>query len=334
MTAYRFVAAAALSAALTHIAITSAAAADAPDAPEPPPPGTAARLLADAPASHWRRPEPKHLLVLQLPTGRVVIELAPQFAPAHVANIQTLAREGYWSGLEVLRAQDNFVVQWGDAGEDIPNAPHKAMGSARSKLPAEFERSSRALQDAGAEFTALPDRDAWAPQVGFVQGFPVARDPAQNLTWLAHCYGMVGAGRDNAPDSSTGAQLYAVIGQAPRALDRNITLVGRVLEGMETLATLKRGPPPMGFYTEPKERTRITWAGLASQLPAAEQPRLDVLRTDSATFAQLNELRRQRKDGWTVRPPGRVDLCGLTVPVRPAPPAAAPAASSARQPNG
>lgn len=313
MNACRLLVAAALTTALAHTAATPAMAADAP---EPPPPGTAARLLADSPASHWRQPDPDRLLVMQLPAGRVVIELAPQFAPAHVANIQTLAREGYWNGLEVLRAQDNFVVQWGDAGEDIPNAPHKAMGSARSKLPAEFERSSQALQDAGAEFTALPDRDGWAPQVGFVQGFAAARDPAQNLTWLAHCYGVVGAGRDNAPDSSNGTQLYAVIGQAPRALDRNITVVGKVLEGMELLATLKRGPQPMGFYTEPKDRTPITWARLASQMPPAERPHLEVLRTESATFAQVNALRRQRKDGWTVRPADHIDLCNVVVPVR------------------
>lgn len=297
---------------LTLLALCAAA---AQAADEPPPPGSAAALLAAAPAAHWRALVPENTLVMTLPQGQVVMELAPQFAPAHVANIRTLARGHYWDGLAILRAQDNFVVQWGDPGEDIPGEPRKPLGEAKDKVPAEFERPA-----AGLAFTTLPDADAWATQVGFVDGMPVAR--AGDVAWLTHCYGMVGAGRDSAPGSSTGAQLYAVIGQAPRALDRNITVVGRVVQGMEWLATLRRGPPPMGFYADPAQRTPITTVRLASELPPAQRPQLELLRTDSPTFAALNQLRRERKDGWTVRPPAQVELCGVAVPVRAAPPAA------------
>lgn len=296
---------------LTALALCAAT---AHAADEPPPPGSAAALLAAAPAAHWRALAPENTLVMTLPQGQVVIELAPQFAPAHVANLRTLARGHYWDGLAILRAQDNFVVQWGDPGEDMPDEPRKPLGEAKDRLPAEFERPT-----AGLAFTALPDADGWAAQVGFVDGLPVAR--SGDVAWLVHCYGMVGAGRDNAPDSSTGAQLYAVIGQAPRALDRNITVVGRVVQGMEWLATLRRGPPPMGFYADPALRTPITAVRLASDLPPAQRPRLELLRTDSPTFAALNQLRRERKDGWTVRAPGQVELCGVAVPVRDIPPA-------------
>lgn len=299
-----------------HAQTQAAAAASQPPAPPPAAVSGPQALLDASPASHWRRLDPQYTLYMDLPQGRVVIELAPSFAPAHVANMQIFAREGYWSGLEIIRAQDNFVVQWGDAGEDLPGEPHKPHGSARSKLRAEFEKSSDWLRDNGHPFVALPDSDGWADEVGFVDGFPAARDKRYGLTWLAHCYGMVGAGRDNAPDSSTGAQLYAVTGQSPRMLDRNITLVGRVVQGMEILSSIKRGPPPMGFYTDKAERTPILSARLAEQLPASERVHLEILRTDSPTFMQLIEMRRNRNDGWTVRPAGHIDLCNVTVPTR------------------
>src|SRR3546814_794593 len=161
---------------------------------------------------------------MQVPGGRVVIELAPDFAPAHVANIRTLAREHYWDGLSIYRSQDNFVVQFGDPTEAVED--RKSIGSAQSKLPAEFTRDS-----AGLAFDRLPDPDGWAPEVGFSNGFPAARDPETGQAWLAHCYGALGAGRDVAPDSSNGTELYVVDGQSPRPLDRNITVVGRVPTG-------------------------------------------------------------------------------------------------------
>lgn len=295
---------------LALLAIATAQAAD----PPPPPPGFAApgRLIEAAPAADWRDVDPARLLVMTLPQGQVLIELAPQFAPDHVANIQTLARSRYWDGLSVIRAQDGYVVQWGDPAGDLPGEVSKPLGDAKAALPAEFTRAARDVA-----FSPLPDRDAWAAEVGFVDGFAAARE--DGLVWPVHCYGTVGAGRDMAADSSTGAQLYAVIGHAPRALDRNITVVGRVLQGMEWLSTIRRGPPPMGFYTDMGHRTPLLRVALASMLPAAERPRLQVLRTDSATFAALTQMRRERKDGWTVRSPGRVDVCALTVPVRDAP---------------
>ena len=68
-------------------------------------------ILAAAPASAWRAVDPENTLYLTLPQGRVVIELAPAFAPNHVANIKALVRERYFDGLVVERVQDNYVVQ-------------------------------------------------------------------------------------------------------------------------------------------------------------------------------------------------------------------------------
>ena len=266
-------------------------------------------LDASTPAD-WRALDPGNTLYLELDSGRVVIELAPAFAPQHVANIRTLVRAGYFDGLTINRSQDNFVVQWGDAeGEDPAKA--RPMGEAKAKLPAEFTRPSE-----GLDFTTLPDADGWAPEVGFVQGFPAARDPKAGMAWLAHCYATVGAGRATAADSSTGNQLYVVTGQSPRQLDRNITTVGRVVQGMEHLSVLPRGTGPLGFYEKPEQRVAIRSIRLAADVPEAERAQLEVSRTDRPAFADRVESRRNRRDDWYVHPAGHIDLCNVPVPVR------------------
>ena len=269
---------------------------------------SAQQIIDAAPDSDWHTPAAENTLYMNLPGGQVIIELAAEFAPAHVANISTFAREGFWDGTSIYRSQDNFVVQFGDAdGEDSAKA--KSLGSARTHLPAEFHRPA-----AGLNFTALPDRDGWAAHTGFAGDFAVASDGTH--AWLAHCYGVLGAGRNNAEDSSIGAELYVVTGQSPRQLDNNITVVGRVLKGMDLLSTIKRGPEPMGFYTDASERTPITSIQLASELPPAQRVPLQVLRTDSKTFADAVEARRNRVDDFYSRPAGHIDLCNIPLAVR------------------
>lgn len=271
---------------------------------------SATEIIAAAPDSHWRQPDPANLLFMQVNGGIVIIELAPRFAPGHVANIRTLARERFWDGTSVYRVQDNFVAQFGDPDAEDPQRA-KSLGSAKRKLPAEFHRPAT-----GLKFDRLPDVDGWAPEVGFVDGFPAARAPRENRAWLAHCYGTVGAGRSNAEDSSLGAELYVVIGQSPRQLDDNITVVGRVLMGMELLSSLPRGEGPSGFHEDPSLRAPIRALRLASEVPEAVRPKLEVLRTDSSTFRDLTEARRNRVDDFYKRPAGHIDLCNVQVPVR------------------
>ncbi|WP_425490971.1 peptidylprolyl isomerase [Luteimonas panaciterrae] len=275
----------------------------------PPKPKTMQELLEASKPGDWRTLDPARTLYLELDSGRVIIELASDFAPEHVANIRTLAKEHYWDGLSILRSQDNYVVQWGDPAEE--GQPHKPLGGAKSHLPAEFERASD-----GIAFHALPDKDGWAAQVGFSEGFPAARDPKEKKIWLAHCYGAVGAGRDVAADSSTGAELYVVTGQSPRALDRNITLVGRVVQGMELLSVMPRGTGPLGFYEKAEQRAPIKAVKLASEVPESERTALEVLRTDTPFFDSVVESRRNRRDDWYKRPAGHIDLCNVPIPVR------------------
>jgi peptidylprolyl isomerase len=269
-----------------------------------------AEILQGASPSDWRTVDPENTILMEVGGHGVVIELAPQFAPRHVANIRTLTHEHFFDGLAVVRVQDNFVAQWGDPNED-DKAKARSLGGASSKLPAEFTIPAKNLPIA-----KLPDPDGWAPVTGFVDGFPVAEDPARNQAWITHCYGVVGAGRDNPIDSSTGAELYAIIGQAPRMLDLNITVVGRVLVGMQYLASLPRGSAAMGMYDKPEQLVPITRARLLADLPPADRPKLEVLRTESKTWKALVEARRNPPDAFHVHKANFTNICSLTVPVR------------------
>ncbi|MFC5582450.1 peptidylprolyl isomerase [Rhodanobacter terrae] len=275
---------------------------------------TAKELLARSAPAEWRTPDPQNLIFMQLPQGRVVIELAPDFAPLHAANIRTLVREHYFDGLAIIRVQDNFVTQWGDPNDDDNSDKSKIrpLGKAHQTLPPEYTRAI----DPKLPWTALPDGDVYAPEVGFSEGFPAARDPASGQEWLTHCYGAVGVARDVDPQTGSGSSLYAVIGQAPRRLDRNLAIAGRVLEGMPLLSGLPRGAEPMGFYTKPAQRITIESVRLAADIPAKDRPAIEVLRTDSPTFAALIDARRHGRSAFYTLPPGKADLCSIDVPVR------------------
>jgi len=306
--------------AIPVLALLGAAAATCVTLAEPAPaapPRTMAEILAASTPADWRPLDPENTLYLDLAAGRVVIELAPAFAPAHVANIKVLVREGFFDGLSIHRAQDNYVVQWGDPDSDDADK-RRAMRQAKRSLPAEFDRTLAP----GLPFTALPDGDVYAPETGWSSGFPAARDAKSGRAWLTHCYGMVGAGRDNDADSGSGADLYVVIGHAPRHLDRNVTLVGRVVRGIEILSVLPRGAAAMGFYDKPEQRVPIRAMRVAADVPAAERVSLEVLRVDTPTFAALVESRRNRHEEWYKHRAGRIEVCNVPLPVRPRAPIA------------
>jgi peptidylprolyl isomerase len=273
-------------------------------------PVTVAELLSGSPAQDWRSPDPDNTLYLQLPGGRIVIELAPRVAPKHVANIKILARAHYFDGLAIVRVQDNYVVQWNDPDH------HRAIPAGVTPVAPEFTADASADQ----RFEPLPDRDVYASEVGFLDGFPAACDRRSGTVWLAHRYGMVGVGRDDPPESD-GTEMYAVIGHAPRQIDRNVALVGRVLKGMELLSTLPRGSGDMGFYVAPESPVPIVSMRVASDLPASERTPIEVLRTESATFHSVLEQRRNRHEDWFKFSPGHIDLCNVPLPVRPVAPA-------------
>ena len=264
-------------------------------------------IVAKSPASAWKAIDPDDLMIMDLANGgRVVIQLAPKFAPVHVANIKAMARGGYWNGATIYRLQDNYVAQWGqnDSNKGFP-------AGVVAKPPAEYERVLK-----GLAITALGSPDPYAPGAGFVDGWPVAFSRKAGWADLVHCYGTVGAGRDLSPDTGAGGELYAVIGHAPRQLDRNIAIVGRVVEGIDKLSSLPRGTEALGFYKDKAQYVPIANIRLASDMPAADRPVFEVMDTASKTFADYLRVRANRHDDFYIRPAGGVDLCNVQVPVR------------------
>lgn len=264
-------------------------------------------LVAQAPKQAWHDIPATDLLVMHLSTGaRIILQLNRAFAPAHVANILRLAETHWWDGTSINRVQDNYVVQWGDATEK------KLLPAGVGPVAAEYSIGSN---------TALrfPVRDAYASWGGFDQGWPVAAAVEKGKPqayWLPHCYAMVGVGRDFPPDTGTGAELYVVIGHAPRHLDRNLAVVGRVIDGMAALSSLPRGTGALGFYEKPEQRQVIVRVRRMTDLPPEEQTRWQYLATESKDFAAYVEARSNRCDAFFVYPSGGADLCNIPVPLR------------------
>ncbi len=290
--------------------------APAPAAPPAPAPGSlkplqapqaSAQILADAPADAWGRIADDDLMLITFPDGRqVAIWLATGFAPVHIANIRAIARAGWWDDATIYRVQDNYVTQWGDATEKKPPA-----AGINLKPPAEYERSAK-----GRAIIANRFVDAYARVTGYsADGWPLAGNGTRQ--WLPHCYGMVGVARDMAPDTGTGGDLYTVIGHAPRHLDRNIAVVGRVVDGMEVLSSMPRGHANgLGVYEKESMRVPIGKVAMASDLPAAGRPHFEYLKPASATFARYIDSRANRQPPFFQVPANAADLCNLMPPLR------------------
>lgn len=258
----------------------------------------------DAGAEDWREIPADELLVMTLSGDRrIVIRLAPRYAPVHVDNIRKLAAARWWDGESVYRVQDNYVVQWGDPTEKKPQPGVVA------NPPPEYEW-------AGWDGVAvLSRRDPYAARSGYsADGWPLVGDGERS--WMPHCYGMVGVARDLAPSTGSGSDLYTVIGHGPRHLDRNIALAGRIVEGIEHLTVLPRGMQALGIYDDPAQYVRIDTVRLASELPVGERPRFQYRATDNPRFAAWVKMRENREPPFFTVQLGGADICNAMPPVR------------------
>ena len=292
------------------VAVCPLAACQLAGQPIPPPPAgltpSPSEVIAASKPYEWRVLDPENTLYMDFPgKGRVIIEMAPEFSPNHVANVKALSREGFFVNGAVTRVQDNFVSQWAQAAD--PARPPKV---GKEKLNAEFTRPRNAVTN----FDILPDPDTYASEVGFVNGMYAARD--KDSAWLTHCYGMVGVGRENDENSGGGTELYVAIGQSPRNLDRQLTMLGRVVQGMEIMSSFPRGTGDIGFYKTPEEYQHYADIKVAADLPPDQRTPLEIMKTDSESFETLVNSRRWRKDDFYKNPVGRIGLCNITVPVR------------------
>ena len=256
---------------------------------------------------NWRDVDPDNLLLVDVKYGLVAIELFPEFAPITVRRMRALARAHFYDGLSFYRVIDGFVAQGGiGEGDDKKLKQWPA-------IKREFDHDA-----SGLEFTPLNSPDLYAAEVGHTNGFPSARDKAEGKLWLVHCPGTVAIARDNDPDTG-GTEFYVVIGQAPRRLDRNLTVFGRVLEGMQYLQKLNRGDPNVesGVIQDESQRDAILRVQIASDMPRAERPRFQVMKTDGPAFTTKKEERRNAvSEFWLHQPPKVLEICSVAIPAR------------------
>jgi peptidylprolyl isomerase len=267
----------------------------------------------------WNPLDPDNTVYLETTDGTAVILLKPDFAPQTVRQFKRLLGDQFYRGLSFYRVIEGFVAQGGDESDMDP-------GQIQQTLPAEFEidwpqkpRDKDTAKDwAEMSWTPVQEDDLFAPFTGFVDGFPAARDSEKGgKAWLTHCPGTVAMARNDDPESG-GTDFYIVIGQAPRYLDRNLTVLGRVVWGMDVVQRIKRGPAlENGIIEEDLDRTWIKRMRLASALDEAARLDIYVADTNSKGFIKMLKDRRNRNNKWFYRKPPKVlDVCQVPVPVR------------------
>lgn len=249
----------------------------------------------------WRQVDPDNLVFVELLEGRFVLELNPRFAPKTVEQFRQLVLQHFYDGLSFYRVIDGFVAQGGD-GSDL---------GALSEIP-ELEAEFEIAWDKEIPFTPVQKPDLFADETGFVDGFPTARDLKHDTLWLSHCPGMVAMARGEDPATSR-TDFYIVIGQAPRYLDRNMNVFARVIDGMEVVQRINRGPSDAdGIISSDTARSRIRSMRLAGDLPEDQQLKALVMDSESEPFKKMLEDRRTRKHRFFHNKPPRVlDVCQI-----------------------
>ncbi len=260
------------------------------------------RGYADNPG--WRSIEPQNLLVITTTYGDVIVELNLQFAPNHVARMRALAAAHFYDGLSFYRVIDGFVAQ---GGRNKGDAAH---------WPALKNENDRAAE--GLDFLPTGSPDLYAPQAGHVRGFAAARDQKAGRAWLMHCVGAMAMARDEDPDSGD-TEFYIVLGPGTRYLDRNLTIFGRVIDGMQFVQKLNRGDRAIngGVIGDPARRDPIISLRIAADLPKKDRPHYEVMRTDSQGFAAFKQAKKIRRAAFFYRrPPAVIEACNTQAPAR------------------
>lgn len=262
-----------------------------------------ADIIAATSDEDWRALDPENTLYFELERGRVVIALSTSLAHNHVSQIKSLAREGFYEGLSFYRVIDGFVAQGGDPFSE------RDVKTAKTEMVAEFDEP---LTDE-TPFVQQVDIDGYAPSIGWVDSLPVGADLAAKRIWHLHCTGAFAYGRNNETDSAS-TEIYIAL-QPQRYLDRNLTVAGRVVYGMEHIQALRRVSPPETKEDDLGETIKAVH--VAADVSEEKRIDLEILDSNSASFADYIEARRNRPEAFFYFRPDYMDICALNVPVRP-----------------
>ncbi len=256
--------------------------------------------------AQWRQLDENNTVLMTLPSGKVVIELAPQFSPKHVAQFIKLTKQGHYNGNKFYRVIDGFVAQAGP--ED---------GSEQDKAVPTLTLEGDWQTDKTWSFTKIQDNDLFAEQTGFKSGFSVAYNPSEQKAWLTHCPGIIAMARGSEPNTAS-SHFYIPNGQAPRYLDRIMTIFGRVVYGMNHVQAIKRTTGIEGEYAlDRREYTPIINMQMMTDVAKEERIIIEVENTESADFIAGIEKRRARPNAFFFKkPPPVLDVCQTPVKSR------------------
>ncbi|MCA3719707.1 peptidylprolyl isomerase [Phenylobacterium sp.] len=241
---------------------TSSQAAAAPSSPAPPV------------GSDFRSPDPQDVLVIDTNKGRILLELVPLAAPAHVVRVRDLARQGFYNGRSFFRVIDQFMAQTGDPRDN---------GTGGSDLP-----------DLAAEFTFRRGMDTpfvrvadqAVAEIGFIGPLPVMTQSSQLMPmtadgrisgWALFCPGVAGMARGGAPDSANSQ--FFLMRQAYPSLEKRYTAFGRVISGLDVVRVIKTGEP-----VDPPQDT-MTKVQVLADMPPGSRPKVRVIDPRSPWFA-------------------------------------------------
>ncbi len=269
---------------------------------------TPSQVVAQSGNHEWRLLDAENTIYLTLETGVVIIEMLPLMAPKHVENTKALIRQGVFDNTQFYRVLDGFVAQGGPMFES--ESDRKPLAYGQYSVPSELT----VTKEWGDEYINFDGEDGYADETGYLHSFPIGRDFSTGESWLLHCYGALGMGRANELDSG-GTELYIVNGHAQRYLDRNVTIFGRVIDGMHHIQALQRSNDFNGVV-DLTDQNIIESIRIAADMPAQKLIPIEVLKSNSQSFVQLLEARKNRTADWFVYQHDYMDACGVPLPVR------------------
>jgi peptidylprolyl isomerase len=271
--------------------------------------GASAPAIAQAPvpaAGEWRTPDPENVLVFETSKGRILVEMVPAAAPAHIERLRTLVRAGFYDGLTFFRVIDGFMAQTGDptntgmGGSDLPDlkaeypfrrGPVPAF-TVIDRLPGDFNMPS-------------------ATEVGFLGVLPVRSMPGMQMmlaadgkvtSWGLFCTGVMGMARAQSPDSAN-SQFFFMRGPYP-SLDNNYTAWGRVISGQEAVGAIKVGEPA------PAPQDVMKTVRVLADLPSSQRPKVQVLDVAGPIFKAMVAEAKAKAGGRPLNP------CDIEIPAR------------------
>ena len=259
----------------------------------------------NAPAEAWRELDPENTLYIDLDYGRVVLELYPEIAPLHVAQIKTLARQSFYDGITFHRVIEGFMNQTGDP---------TGTGSGDSQLPdIQGEFTFRRPADMAVTLVGARSQAGKEIGVGFYKALPVASQPSSQAmltkdgkvaAFGLHCKGVTSMARTSDPNSANSQ--FFLMRDIAEHLDAQYSIWGNTVLGHEHLTKIKVGSKDedANFVPDVMNKVRV-----AADVPAAERVKVQVLRTDSPAFK--NYLKSQKKADGTYP-----DICDIRVPTR------------------